>query len=223
VRDGEPGAVLIGRVHTGQGSIGHAGCSILRSVSVPDHVNESMEALADLHGRAERDVTVHQRGIESVTAALGRPRFLYVAIGLVMAWVGVNLVLPLLGHAAFDPAPFHYLHLILTLSALLMATVVLVTQNRQIRLADKRSHLDLQINLLAESKIAKVIALLEELRRDLPNVHNRTDAEASDMSLRTDPQVVLQKLEESLDADLEANEGHDDAGHGAPTGETLSR
>jgi uncharacterized membrane protein len=174
-------------------------------LSLPDHVNASIEAMTGLQGRTERRVPAHQRGIERLTGALGRPAFLYATILLVTGWIGVNLVLPTIGLEAFDAPPFHNLHIVLTLSALLMATVVLVTQNRQIGLAEKHSHLDLQINLQAEGKIAKVIALLEELRRDLPNVRNRPDPEARAMAVRTDPQVVLEALEESIQAEVDAD------------------
>ena len=179
---------------------------MLRPMNVPDHVNESIEAVAGIHGQAERSVPVHQRRIELLTGALGRPKFLYATIVFVAGWIGENLALPLLGNPAFDPAPFHYLHLVLTFGALLMATVVLSTQERQIRVTEKRSHLDLQINLLSERKIAKVIALLEELRRDLPNVRNRPDSEARAMAKRTDPLLVSEALEESIHAELKADE-----------------
>jgi uncharacterized membrane protein len=175
-------------------------------MSVPPHVNEAIEEVAGLHGQAERSVPVHQRRIEQLTGALGRRSFLNATILVVVAWIGVNVALPLLGHGAFDPVPFHLLHLVLTVGALLMATVVLSTQERQIRVAEKRGHLDLQINLLSERKIAKVIALLEELRRDLPNVRNRADSEARAMAQRTDPQVVSEALEESIQAELRADE-----------------
>ena len=120
-----------------------------RSVNVPDHVNAGIEAITGLHGRAERRVTVHQRGIERLTGTLTRPAFLYATVAIVTGWMGGNLALPLLGLHAFDPPPFHYLHIGLTLGALWMATVVLITQDRQIRMTEKRSHLDLQINLLS--------------------------------------------------------------------------
>jgi uncharacterized membrane protein len=165
-------------------------------LSLPDHVNASIEAMTGLQGRTERRVPAHQRGIERLTGALGRPAFLYATILLVTGWIGVNLVLPTIGLEAFDAPPFHNLHIVLTLSALLMATV---------GLAEKHSHLDLQINLQAEGKIAKVIALLEELRRDLPNVRNRPDPEARAMAVRTDPQVVLEALEESIQAEVDAD------------------
>lgn len=171
-------------------------------MNVPDHVHESIEAIAGVREREEQGVNAHQRGMERASGALGRPALLYATLTFVAVWLGVNLALPHLGSAAPDPPPFAYLHLLLTLSASLLAMIVLVTQDRQIRMAEKRSHLDLQINLLSESKIAKVIALLEELRRDLPNVPNRQDAQARAMALPTDPQVVSEALEQSIRATL---------------------
>lgn len=182
------------------------------AVNVPDHVNAGIEAMAGPRDRAERDRNAHQRGIERVTGTLARPRFLYATLGFVAGWIGLNLALVAGDGPAFDPPPFQHLHLLLTISAMVMATMVLITQDRQIRLTEKYGHLDLQINLLAEGKIAKVIALLEELRRDLPNVRNRPDAEAHDMALRTDPQIVIDALEESLVADRD-----EDAPRPAPT------
>lgn len=162
-------------------------------MSVPNHVSESLDAMAGLH-EAERVMSIHQRGIERLTALLTRKGFFYATLACTVGWLGVNLALPLVGLAPFDGPPFHLLHLILTFGALLMATFVLGTQERQVRLAQKRSHLDLQINLLAEQKIAKVIALLEELRRDLPNVRNRHDEKAVEMAAPTDPVLVAAAL-----------------------------
>ena len=57
--------------------------AMLPPSNVPDHVNESIEAIADLQARAQRGLTVHQRGIERLTKALGRPYFLYSIIAFV--------------------------------------------------------------------------------------------------------------------------------------------
>jgi uncharacterized membrane protein len=162
-------------------------------MTVPKHVSESIDAMAGLH-EAARLMSVHQRGMDWLTSALTRPHFLYSTIAFGVGWIGVNLALPVAGLPPFDGPPFHLLHLILTFVALLMATFVLATQERQVRHAEIRSHLDLQINLLSEQKIAKVIALVEELRRDLPNVRNRHDESAVAMAAPTDPQVVAEAL-----------------------------
>jgi uncharacterized membrane protein len=71
----------------------------------------------------------------------------------------------------------------------------LVYQTRQGQLSEERSHLMLQLNLVTEQKIAKLISLVEELRVDLPNVKNRDDLEAEVMKQAIDPQAILEVLQ----------------------------
>ena len=87
---------------------------------------------------------------------------------------------------------------IISLSALIMTVVVLTTQNRQGKMAEQRRHLDLQITLLTERKVSKVIELIEELRRDFPSVTNRLDAEAEVMQEPIDPHTALSALNQTL-------------------------
>ena len=87
------------------------------------------------------------------------------------------------------------------LCALLMTTTILITQNRQTRQAEQRGQLELQVNLLAEQKIAKLIGLLEELRRDIPIVRDRVDKVADAMTEPVDPHAVLSALEDKLGSD----------------------
>jgi len=164
-----------------------------------DDLNENVETLASLRARAEQEVSRHQRRIERLTAQLGQPRSFYVILSSVAAWSGFNLLAPRLGLRAFDPPPFVWLQGVVGLGALLMATIILITQNRQTKHADQRSQLDLQVNLLAEQKAAKVIALLEELRRDLPTVRDRVDRVADAMEAPVDPHAVLSALEDLKD------------------------
>ena len=164
-----------------------------------DLVSQNIDAIAALHAHAERGVSRYQRAIEAATALLGRPLFLYLILAFVTLWVGGNLLAPRLHWPRWDPPPFNWLQGIITLAALLMTTVVLITQNRQGKNEERRAQLDLQVNLLAEQKIAKLIALVEELRRDLPNVQNRHDPEAEAMTASADPHAVLSALEETLE------------------------
>ncbi|MEO7095962.1 MAG: DUF1003 domain-containing protein, partial [Polyangiales bacterium] len=101
--------------------------------------------------------------------------------------------------APLDPPPFFWLQGCVALGALLTALMVLTTQNRQSRHVEERAHLDLQVNLAAEQKTAKLIALLEELRRDLPNVPNRRDAIADAMTRAVDPHAALKALEDTFE------------------------
>ena len=169
------------------------------SGDLPDHVSQQLDTIAALHARAESGVSIHQRTIERVTAFLGRPLFLNLALAFVALWVLINLFHVRLGTPMFDTPPFYWLQGIIGLGALLLTIVILITQNRQAKLAERRAQLDLQVNLLSEQKIAKLIALMEELRRDMPTVRDRHDPEAEAMQEATDPHAILDALEEKLE------------------------
>ncbi len=164
-----------------------------------DNINENVDTLASLAERAERNVSSHQRRIERFTAQLGRPRSIYVIAAFAALWTAVNALGPYLGVRPLDPPPFAWLQGVISFSALLMTTIVLTTQNRQSRHADQRAQLELQVNLLAEQKIAKIISLLEELRRDMPTVRDRVDEVAEIMKEPVDPHAVLSALEQTMD------------------------
>ena len=166
---------------------------------LPEHVSQQLETLAVLHAKAEKEAGFHQHAVESVTAFLGRPLFLNLTIGVVFLWILVNIFPRVFGLVRFDPPPFYWLQGMIGLGALLLTIVVLITQNRQALLSERRAKLDLQVNLLAEQKVAKLIALMEELRRDIPTVKDRFDPEAEAMQQSPDPHAVLEALEEKID------------------------
>ena len=176
---------------------------------LPDHVNQNIAAVKALHTRADETVSRYRRPIELVGTLVGRPAFLYGSVLFVAGWVLSNVCSPLFGLAPFDTAPYHWLQGIVGLGAWLTATIVLITQTRQGKLAEQRAQLDLQVSLLAEQKIAKLIALIEELRRDLPNVKDRHDAQAVAMEQATDPHTVLDALEETLQEPKQEATGSD--------------
>jgi uncharacterized membrane protein len=93
-----------------------------------------------------------------------------------------------------DPPPFAWLQGCLTLVGVVTATVVVIAQNRFASLDSQRSHLDLQVNLLTEQKVTKVIHLLEELRRDLPMVEDRHDSDAVALQQHTNTEQVLSAI-----------------------------
>jgi uncharacterized membrane protein len=161
-----------------------------------DHVARNLQVVADMHVQAERTLSAHQRAVETGTALLGRPTTVYFILAAVVLWTLGNMVGLRLGWRVPDPPPFEWLQGVVGLAALLTATMILTTQNRQAKLMERRMHLDLQVNLLTEQKTAKLIELLEELRRDLPNVRNRHDSEAEIMQHAAEPMRVIAALEE---------------------------
>jgi uncharacterized membrane protein len=166
------------------------------SESGRDQTSQNIEAVLDFYAREEQGISRSQRILERISNLVGQPVFLGFILIFVALWIGANAVLRRLGMAEFDPAPFPWLQGIVGLGALLTATVVLTKQNRLAKLAEQRAHLDLKVTLLTEQKAAKLIALLEELRRDLPNVGDRHDPEAAALRQSMNPDLVLAALDE---------------------------
>ena len=169
-----------------------------------DPISANIEAVVALHAFAEKQVDTHQRTVETLTAWLGRPQFFYGILVGVCLWMGVNVAAPLLHLPRWDDPPFAWLQGGIGLGALLMTSVILITQNRQGKLAERREQLELQMSLLTEQRTAKIIELLEELRRDMPSVRNRVDLEAEALTKTVDPHEVLASFESKMEETMEA-------------------
>ena len=166
-----------------------------------DQISQNIDAVQKFYTRVEEKISHWQRILEHVSSFIGQPLFLGFILLFVALWVIVNIVLRLLGMTEFDPAPYFWLQGIVGLGALLTATVVLTKQNRLAKLEEQRAHLDLKVTLLIEQKVAKLIDLLEELRRDLPNVKDRHDPEAAVLQQSMNPGSVLAALDERSESD----------------------
>ena len=165
---------------------------------LPEHVDQTVRLIAKLHSDHREAATPIQRAVEGVVVGLGNPRSLVVLGCIALSWIAVNLTLGAIGLQQFDVPPFPYLALIATLASLGMTILIVMTQRRDDQLAHHREQLTLQLAMVSEQKLAKVIALLEESRRDNPLLSNRVDHSANAMSEPTDP--------ESLGAAIKRNE-----------------
>lgn len=163
----------------------------------PDQINQNIEAVLDFYTREEQKISSSQRTLEKISGFIGQPVFLGIILIFVLFWTISNVVASQFRLLAFDPPPFLWLQGIVGLGALLTATIVLTKQNRLAKLEERRAHLDLKVTLLTEQKAAKLIDLMEELRRDLPNVKNRIDSEAASLQQSMKPDMVLATLDEN--------------------------
>ncbi|MBW4695236.1 MAG: DUF1003 domain-containing protein [Lyngbya sp. HA4199-MV5] len=170
---------------------------------LPDPITRNIEAITSLHTQDVRDIPAHQRFLEAIATFFSRSTFLYSLLILLALWIVGSLFASFL---PFDVPPFRWSSQGLDAAALVISTGVLVRQTRQENFAEQRSQLMLQLNLLSEQKIAKIIALLEELRADLPEVMNRHDPEAEVMQEAADPIAVLEALQENLAQELSPTE-----------------
>lgn len=167
------------------------------SGTVPAHVESTVQAVARFHEAHEADASPLQRLIERITRSAGRPAFAAVLTVLVVSWITLNISLIALGRVPIDEPPFFWLQGAVALTALYMTTFILTTQTREDKLAGLRDQLTLELSILSEEKSAKIIGLLEELRRDDPNIADRSDEHAEALATPADPNVVLHALKQT--------------------------
>jgi uncharacterized membrane protein len=167
------------------------------SRQLPDHIDEAVRSITQLHSEHHGKTTAPQRLINRISAVIARPHFVAFLTMGVSVWIGANLAAFALGRYAVDPPLFPWLQGVVNLLSLFIVTLVLVAQKHEDELNARREILTLELAMLSERKIAKVIELLEELRRDSPHVLDRVDQQADQMAQPADAQSVLAAAREN--------------------------
>lgn len=157
----------------------------------------NIDMIVRFEAEEEKRVSHINRFSEAIAGFAGTNAFVVTQIGIVVFWVLVNAgaLQPI---PAFDPFPFPLLSVMLALEAVLLTSFVLIRQNRMSLRADQRSHLDLQINLLAEKEVTKVIQLLQGMSRKMGIEEDITDAETKELSKDTEVEGLARELRENL-------------------------
>lgn len=173
--------------------------NIDKGIGLTDTVEKDIKTIVSLHLDAELKVSHYQRFLEMITAHVSHPLGFCLMILFIVLWIAASAFGAILRLNVFDPAPYYWLQGIVGLNALVITILVIGTQHRQGKLVDRWRHLELQVSLLMEHKVSKMIALIEELRRDIPNVEDRHDAQAVEMEKSIDTRSLFASLNETLD------------------------
>jgi uncharacterized membrane protein len=99
------------------------------------------------------------------------------------------------GFKPFDPFPFGLLTLIVSLEAIFLSTLVMISQNRTAAMADERSDLDLQIDMLGEYEITRILQVVTAIGQKL-QVEGCDDEELRQLKERVAPEVVLREMDQ---------------------------
>ena len=103
-----------------------ADASDCASESNPAHINQNIESIAAFYVSEEQKIGRSQRPLERLSDFLGRPLYLGLMLGFVALWMLASIFAQQLGLKQIDPAPFYGMHLMLSLGAVITATVVLI-------------------------------------------------------------------------------------------------
>jgi uncharacterized membrane protein len=155
-------------------------------------LERNIRALQRRRQNEEREATIEERVAEAITRFTGSMRFVYLHLALFGFWVLANLGwVP--GVPAWDPS-FVVLAMVASVEAIFLSTFVLISQNRMAAAADKRTDLDLQISLLAEHEVTRLVTLVAAVA-DRMDIKTEADADVEEITLDVAPEAVLDELE----------------------------
>lgn len=159
-------------------------------------VTENIAAIVGIESAAARRRSMGERIADAIAGFAGSTAFVGVHAVAYGLWIAVNLVqIPGIRH--FDPFPFMLLSMVVSLEAIFLATFILIKENRMSQQADRRAHLDLQINLLVEREITLVLQLLQQVsgRLGIPP----TSEEVRELSEETSVTELANELHRAIE------------------------
>jgi uncharacterized membrane protein len=157
----------------------------------------NIEAIAKLEHEALHGRTPTERASDAIVKFIGSMKFLLLHVLLVAAWSMLNLrVLP--GVKPFDPFPFGILALVVSSESVFLTIFVLISQNRMARQEERRSHLHLQVGMLAEQEITMMLQMQQKLCQHLGLDVKSATAAVEGFSRTTDVQKLATELEDKL-------------------------
>jgi uncharacterized membrane protein len=155
-------------------------------------IEQNIHTIINSRRTAANQRTGEERLADKITDFSGRMYFVYFHILWFGIWILINL--GYFGIKPFDPYPFGLLTMIVSLEAIFLATFVLISQNRLSAEADRRADLDLQIGLLAEHELTRVLKMLDEIQ-DKMGIENDSDRELQDLEKNVHPEDVLAEID----------------------------
>lgn len=155
-------------------------------------VRRNIRALLTVRTETERNRPASDRIVDAIARFSGSLAFVWLHAAIVVAWFAINLRL-VPGVKPFDPYPFVMLAMAASVEAIFLSTFILISQNRMQRLAEKRADLDLQINLLAEHEVTRLIELTEAIARKV-GVEVRHEA-LEELERDVQPEKVLEQIQ----------------------------
>jgi uncharacterized membrane protein len=164
-----------------------------------DHVlEETVREVAALEAKERNKERIQDRVADRITAAMGSMTFLGINVVCFAVWIVLNLPgMP----TQFDPFPFSFLTIFVPFEAIILAVFVLISENAQGRRADRRARLEMQVTILAEREISKLVGLVAEMHKHL-GLQGHVSEEVSEMQRATSLEQVADAVE-AVEAELE--------------------
>lgn len=157
-------------------------------------IQKNIETILKLENEAVKSRSTAEHIADMVTTYAGSTPFIILHIIWFGGWILVNgRLIP--GIAAFDPFPFSFLTLVVSLEAIFLTLLVLMSQNRMAKEADKRAHLDLQINMLDEQETTMILRVVQKIAKHL-GLEEEPDESVKELCEETDVKKVAKIFDE---------------------------
>jgi uncharacterized membrane protein len=168
------------------------------SANLPSAETENLNLLTNFTDREEAQISGLQLAIERVSRFFGSPAFFIFAVLFIAAWIAVNAWGAHEAWTHVDTPPFFWLQGLVSANALLLTVAVLIRQNRMSQMAEHRAHLDLQINMLTEQKVTKMLQIIDQLRNELTALRGRPadHAEVGELTKPADAHALMHAIKE---------------------------
>ena len=151
---------------------------------------QNVETVTRLEEEARKQRTPSDRVAEKIANFCGSMTFVWVHVVWFGGWILLNLI-PGIRHV--DPFPFTFLTLIVSLEAIFLSTFILISQNLDSRISERRSHLDLQLNLLSEQENTKMIVMLHAIAAKV-GAELTQDPNIKALSEETQPERLIEQI-----------------------------
>jgi uncharacterized membrane protein len=154
-------------------------------------VERNIDALLERQRQEARARTPQQRVAYAITAFAGSLPFVFIHAVLVIVWVVINAGWTPM--KPFDPT-FVILATVASVEAIFLTSFVLITQNQMQADADRRADLDLQVSLLAEHEVTRLISITRRMANKM-GVALEDEPELDDLERDIAPEQVLDSLQ----------------------------
>ena len=158
------------------------------SQAIEDITEGNIESILCLEDARRSEKPSWYRLVERIARFCGTIQFLWWNALCFTVWIGANILFK-----PFDPYPFTFLVLVVSLEAIMLSILILISQNLSAIESERRHHLDLQINLLNEREMTALLRLVTRMA-DRMGIDAEAQAEVKSMAHDTDPTAVLQQI-----------------------------
>ena len=156
---------------------------------------ENIGDIIALEKQEKTKMSLSDKIADSITSFSGSMLYVLLHVLWFGGWIITNVgLIPSL--KPYDPFPFSLLTMIVSLEAIFLSSFVLISQNKQAQMADKRAKIDLQINMLDEQETTNLLKMVSEIHKHL-HLHKKVDAEVQELAKTTDLKKIAARLDKA--------------------------